>query len=260
MKKYAFLVASAVVCASAPVFADNVQGDNVFGVMPVTSGTEYTLVAVPWCACSTTDNQPIAISNIVKTANLEAGDKAYVVDGTGKFNAWELVAGANSVLYWNSIDTVTLEGLGSHDADVATAARGSAIIIYRQHPKVDDTAKTFYLFGQVGTNSTVSTAIEEGKTALIAPPRYVADGVNILSSDYAEFTPSDGDKIVVRKAQSGASREYTYKASTSKWYYNNPARNFEETEASAITIPCGLGAWYEAKASVTITWKGVPLK
>ena len=256
MKNYAFLVASAVVCASA-AFADNVQGDNVFGVFPVESGTEYTIVAVPWCECSTNNNQAIAVSNIVKTANLEAGDKAFVVDGTGKYNAWQLVD-RGGVLYWDSISTVTLDGIGSIDANIATAARGSAIIIYRKNPKEGSVAKKFYLFGQVGTESTVATTIVAGNTALVAPPYYAADGVDILDNEKVTFIPNDGDKILVRKAASGASREYTHKSS--KWYYKNPANDFEETEATSIIIPCGLGAWYEAKGNVTITWNGVPTK
>lgn len=260
MKKYAFLVASAVVCASASVFAD-VAGENVFGVMAVQSGTEYTLVAVPWCECSAENDQPVAVSNIVKTANLEVNDMAYVVDGTGKFNAWKLQAGSDSVLYWNSVGTVSLEGIGTLDSNVATAARGSAIIIYRQHPKDKGNPKTFYLFGQVGTVNEVAVTVEVGKTALIAPPYYAADGVNILDTNKAVFTPFNGDRIMVRKAASGASREYTYDSSDSKWYYNDPANSFAKTEAASIVIPCGLGAWYKATTSeVTIAWRGVPTK
>ena len=84
MNKYAFLVASAVVCASMSAVADTtVQGGNVFGILAVESKSADTIVAVPWCECSTGENQPIAISNIVKTANLTAGDKLYALDSKG---------------------------------------------------------------------------------------------------------------------------------------------------------------------------------
>ena len=263
MKKTCLFVASAVVCASMSVFADGVQGGNVFGVMAVESGTEYTIVAVPWCECATNDNQAVAVSNIVKTANLEVNDMVYVVDNTGKFNAWKLQSGAGGVLYWNSVPTASLEGLGTLDSSVATAARGSAIILYRQHPKDGDDPKKFYLYGQVGTGTTVVTPITPNGSTLIAPPYYAADGVDILASGVASFTPLNGDKIIVRKTRSGSSREYTYKSSANKWYYEGNYPDYVETQATEIKIPCGAGAWYITTAPTlgrTITWNGVPSK
>ena len=270
MKKYAFLVASAVVCASASVFADNVQGDNVFGVLPVRSGTALTIVAVPWCECSTNNNQSVAVSNIVKTANLTVNDMVYVLDSTGNYSAWKLTEGAEGVRYWDSVTVVTSTIFGDTVPPSAfTVARGSAIILYRQNPTDESgAAKTFYLFGQVGTQSQLETAITpstdgstEAKT-LIAPPYHLASGDTItLDSDTVTMSPENGDKIYVRKLINGASAEYTYDSGSESWKWSPPPTF--TPEVVDVTIPAGAGAWYVTKSDVAnrkIVWKNVPTK
>lgn len=266
MKNYAFLVASAVVCASAAAFADNVQGDNVFGILPVTSGTEYTIVAVPWCECSTNNNQAIAVSNIVKTANLDVNDMVYVLNSTGNYSAWQLKEGEGGVRYWDSVMQVTSTIFGeTENPSTFTVDRGSAIILYRQYPKNNSDPKTFYLFGQVGTTNQLETAITpstdgttEAKT-LIAPPYHLASGDVTLDANTVTMTPETGDKIFVRKLRSGAPAEYTYdgdewKMSVAPSYNPSPA---------TPTIPAGAGAWYVTKSQTSgrkIVWENVPTK
>ena len=271
MKKNAFLVASAVVCASASLFADNVQGDNVFGVLPVLSKAADTIVAVPWCACSAADDQPIAISNIVKTANLTVGDKVYVLSGSGNstvYNTWELVEGAGNVLYWQSVTTATAsEVKPSQSADAATAARGTAIRLHRQNPTNGVDAVAFYLFGQVGTQSEITTTIANGTSqapayTLIAPPG--ADSVNLLLNSQLTNC-SNGDEIVVRGAN-GANKAYFYESSEAKWKtvsrtFPGGVETLETNAVNNITLQAGLGAWYISRgAAPTLEWKNVTIK
>ena len=170
-----------------------------------------------------------------------------------------LFGSAGGDLYWCDVVSVSEWGvLTNRNASLAAAARGSAIILHRHSPtNTDGSAKTFYLFGQVGTNSTVSTTIAAGETALIAPPRYVEGGVDILNSNNAEFTANNGDKILVRRETKGAPREYTFNGTD--WTFCPPP-TYANTTTNSIVIPCGLGAWYKATSGVTITWKGVPTK
>ena len=269
MKKNAFLVASAVVCASASLFADNVQGDNVFGVLPVLSKAEDTIVAVPWCACSAADDQPIAISNIVKTANLTADDMVYVLEGSSSataYKAWEL-KDSGGVLYWVSVENEGSGGSGSSPAaDTATAKRGTAIRLHRQNPTDGEgNAKPFYLFGQVGTLSTITTDIEPGSSespayTLIAPPG--ASDVNLLLNNQLTNC-SNGDEIVVRGAN-GVNKGYFYdggwKYVTRRFDYGQETVTTNAAE-EGITLQAGLGAWYISRGSApTLTWKNVTTK
>lgn len=264
MKKTALLTVSALL-AVAPVFASDVEGSNVFGLLTVLSKATDTIVAVPWCECSTADDQPIAISNIVKTANLTAGDKLAALSTNGVYlNTWTLKSGTGDVLYWDSDKTVVESGVTDTTiaADKTFAARGTAILLHRQSPTEDGNAKPFYLYGQVGTTETVTSTIENAGASettpvytLIAPP---TDGdVNILS---ALSDAVSGDSIVVRNLN-GIARTYTYNGSD--WTYRARPDSATETIALTINISAGTGAWYVSRnssAKPTITWTGVPKK
>lgn len=264
MKKLLIAASVAITCAASAV-AD-VAGANVFGLLTVLSSSADTIVAVPWCECSTADNQPIAISNIVKTANLTEGDTLSALSTNGVYlNTWELTAGTGGVLYWRSLKQVTEEGVGDTiSAAQAKAARGTAIILHRQHPTSAGNPAPFYLYGQVGSGSTVSSVIENTGASnatpvytLIAPPNDV--DVNILSGGVLT-NPVSGDSIVVRNLQ-GIARTYTYNGSA--WKYRATPVSAEESTASEITISAGTGAWYVSRnssAKPTITWTGVPTK
>ena len=267
MNKYAFLVASAVVCASMSVVADDiVQGGNVFGILAVESKSADTIVAIPWCECSASENQSIAISNIVKTANLTKGDTLSAFDeGRNKINTWELAEGEGGVLYWRSVKEVTAEGVGDTiSATQAHAVRGSAIILHRKNPTNGDAANPFYLYGQVGTNETVTTTLasSEGTSpayTLIAPPS-AAEQTDVAA---ALSNAVDGDSIVVRGANLGGNTTYTYKAGdNSGWYYYAQPWDKDPTKAESIFIKRGLGAWYVSRSTTvpTLEWTGVPTK
>ena len=271
MNKYAFLVASAVVCASMSAVADTtVQGGNVFGILAVESKSADTIVAVPWCECSTGENQPIAISNIVKTANLTAGDKLYALDSKGdKINTWALTAGTGGVLYWASLKQVVESGVveNSISAAQAHAARGSAIILHRQNPTNNGAAIPFYLYGQVGTSSTVDTAIVPGSLVapaytLIAPP---VDSSSVAVPGEVLTGMQTGDSIVTRSTLTGVNREYTYNGS--QWEYITRTHSGGKITSvtntvDSISLPCGTGAWYVSRNATapTLTWKNLPHK
>ena len=263
MKKLLIAASVAITCAASAV-AD-VAGANVFGLLTVLSSSADTIVAVPWCDCSTADNQPIAISNIVKTANLTVGDQLAALSTNGVYlNTWTLTSGAGGVLYWKSDKTVVENGVTAETiaADKTYAARGTAILLHRQSPTEGGNPKPFYLYGQVGTSPSVTSTIENaGASAatpvytLIAPP---TDGdVNILS---ALSSPVANDSIVVRNLK-GIARTYTYDGSA--WKYRATPVASGETTAESITIKAGTGAWYVSRnssAKPTITWTSIPVK
>ena len=269
MKKSALLAVSALL-AAAPVFASDVEGSNVFGLLTVLSKATDTIVAVPWCECSTNDNQAIAISNIVKTANLRVDDVVSALDENGdELNTWVLTEGAGGVKYWASTKSVVESGNPGSGitADQARAARGTAILLHRQSPTNSvGEANAFYLYGQVGTTTTETSAIENTGASektpvytLIAPPTDAnADLLDALSY------PVPGDSVITRSL-AGVNKTYTYKesgASGAGWYASaNPT--VAPTKVDSIIISAGTGAWYVSRSSSakpTITWSGVPHK
>lgn len=275
MKKCAFLVASAVVCASASALADNVQGGNVFGVMAVESKSADTIVAVPWCECSTNDNESVSISNIVKTANLTEGDELYSLNSSReKLYKWVLTEGANGVKYWDGIRTVVESGSVEDLPVHAHAARGTAIILHRKNPTNSvGNANAFYLYGQVGRGNVTTTPIAAATASapaytLIAPPS--TNDVNLLQSGVLTGVPS-GDSIVVH-FDNGVNREFTYNGSS--WGYTKRTHNPKAATAAeaytittnntdSIILKCGTGAWYISRSSTsvpTIAWPQVPTK
>ena len=274
MKKNAFLVASALVCASVPAFADGtVDGGNIFGILTVESKSADTIVAVPWCECSTNDNQSVSISNIVKTANLTVGDELYSLNSSReKLYKWVLESegGTN---YWQGYRMVSNSGTVDNaiPSASATAVRGTAIILHRQNPitinGVTTNAVPFYLYGQVGTNSTVNTVIASGSSAapaytLIAPP-IVSSSVAIPGEVMSGM--QSGDSIVTRSTQTGVNREYTYNGS--QWEYITRTHSGGKittvtNKVDSISLACGTGAWYVSRNTTapTLTWKNLPHK
>ena len=271
MKKNAFLIASALVCASVPAFADGtVDGGNIFGILKVESKSADTIVAVPWCECATNDNQSVSISNIVKTANLTVGDELYSLSSSReKLYKWVL-ASEGGIKYWQGYRMVSNSGTVDNaiPSASATAARGTAIILHRQNPTNSvGNANAFYLYGQVGTNSTVNTVIASGSSAapaytLIAPP--IVSSTVAIPGDVMSGMQS-GDSIVTRSTQTGVNREYTYNGS--QWEYITRTHSGGKIttvtkEVNSISLACGTGAWYvsrNAKAP-TLRWNNVPHK
>ena len=251
--------------ASVAVFADEIESSNVIGVLPVTSSAKRTIVSVPWCAMSATDNAAIQVSNIVKTANLTAGDMLYYVQSNGEYTAWRL--SDTEVKYWESVNIASDKSVTvSEDAHDQTIARGNSIILVRQNPGTAESPNTFYIYGQVGTSdATVSTAVVQGSSVspaytLIAAPSAAAWNLNDITWTGA----GENDQISVPLAN-GYVKTLTF--SGGKWGSNEPALD-SETHMTKYTwtqystaIPAGQGVWYVSfGGNPTISWSSVPVK
>ena len=264
MKRVLFSVAilAASVCA-----ADEITSSNVLGILPVTSSAKRTIVAVPWCAMSATDDAAIQVSNVVKTANLTAGDMLHYVNSNGSYLSWRLANGAGDVKYWESVNIATEGDVSvSPSAHNQPVSRGNCIVLIRQDPGTKASPKTFYLYGQVGTSASVETSVAAGTTespayTLIAAPTAAAWSVNGISwSDVGE-----NDMICIM-LENGFQKFLTFR--NAKWGSMEPT--YDEVNKIKIgetwteyttSIPAGLGAWYISQGGdPTITWSGVPVK
>ena len=253
---FAVLMAAAVWAEdAAPTEQPVAECSNTYGIMKIASTSKKTIVAVPWCACSTKDNQPIAVSNIIHTANLTAGDTIHVLNkDTQLFNTWELQEGAGGVLYWQTVNQVGPggEASASPTPDNAGIARGDALVVIRSGTPTEgerDLTQPFYVVGQVGTGD-VERVITQGTSDapcynLVSSP---ADhSVDLLA---ALTNPADGDLIQV-VGTSGSPITYTYYSSSSKWG-RKAGRTADyrvaNTDSTLMTTP-GIGFWYVSKTS-----------
>lgn len=284
MKKHlGFAFAALALAPLSYVQAEAVNSSNVFGLMPVSSLTKRTIVAVPWCECSTNDNENIAISNIVKTANLTVGDTLNALSTNGvTLNTWTLAADADGVKYWQSQKQVVQSGSSSDtiSADQASAARGTAIMLIRQCPfTVEGTttnAVPFYLYGQVATTAATSAVVAGTATTpvynLIAAPATNAQYLAGTSKNVTMTgTPEATDRIFIEQPVNSGKGVNNYAKSLKyvdgKWCYwkmtvkdGAPIAEYAWVEYTDA-IPAGVGVWYVSYGgSPTFTWSGVPTK
>lgn len=264
MKRVLFTVAilAASVCA-----ADEITSSNVLGILPVTSSAKRTIVSVPWCAMSATDNAAIQVSNVVKTANLTAGDMLHYVNNDGSYLSWRLANGTGDVKFWESVIIATDGAVSvSPSAHNQTVARGNCIVLIRQSPTNENgSAKTFYLYGQVGTSATVETIVVKGSSespayTLIAAPTAAAWSVNDIT-----WSGVDANDMICIMLENGFQKFLTFK--DAKWGSLEPVfdevnkiKTGETWTEYKTSIPAGHGVWYVSYGGEpTITWSNVPV-
>lgn len=243
---------------------DIVYSSNVLGLLPVTSSAKRTLIAVPWCAMSETNNLPINVSNIVKTANLSVGDSLHYVSSSGSYHSW-YIAESGGVKYWaaakeageTSTDTAP-------DPALTTIDRGNSLVLIRTNPTTGESATPFYVFGQVPTNGTVTTTIAKGSAttpaySLIASPK--REGWNL--NDDASWSGVGSDDEIYLPGTTGFTQllkwngtKWCYLKDTYKTIGNRKIRTGTELVEYETDIPAGLGLWYLSYGGQpTVTWK-----
>ena len=246
MKTKALFSASLFVAGLAFAGTTQVTDEYVLGAMPLTISGKEVIINIPWVEAGS-GGTTIAVSNIVKTANLAAGDKLLWYNPSGSpsgYRAWELTDGVGGVKYWNAISSVTMSGVSVVAADTPALSRGQALILNRSA----DTATTIYIVGQY-TSSNASATISPGYN-LLAPP--ATSGVTDLKS--LTWTGAvAGDKIIVPP-------NVDYVWDGEKWvqYSYDKTENPQWQVIVPVTMPIsvGTGFWYVhgGSGSFDITW------
>ena len=255
MKRVLFFVAILTVSVCV---ANEITSSNVLGILPVTSSAKRTIVAVPWCAMSATDDTAIQVSNVVKTANLTVGDMLHYVNSDGKYNTWRLAESDAGVKYWESVNEANEQQLSLTPAsDVTTVARGNAIVLIR----TGDLSKPFYLYGQVGTSEMVDTAVAVGSLGspaytLIGAPTAAAWSVNDAGISWGEVGSKD---CLFVPGNNGWNTRLVW--SDSKWCCqqlvigDDGAITGSTLRPYTMPIPAGRGVWYVSYGGApTIRW------
>ena len=239
---------------------EGTQTVNTFGILKVTPEASHhltkTIVAVPWGKLEPYGDDEIAVSNLVKTANLTTGDKLHVYDTTAKlFRSWSLDANGA----WKSLKTYKI-GTNGTEVDVAGAAevytvkRGSGVWLERQ-----DTEKPYFLYGQVETTD-VSTPITAG--TYNKPSHQLVAPTGIVDFDLNDITTGvdANDRIVV--PTDGEPKVYNFVDGAWGYTITNGYKKLGSVLLPKLkrvtddtTIKAGTGFWYISEGgSPTIEW------
>ena len=236
MKKtvlFSVMLAGAATCLAG---SSTVSSANAIGLMEVADASkDYLLVAVPWLDYGT-GNESINVADLIKTANLTAGDKLSVSDGSNydtyvlQNNAWVPTKKAS----------VSATGVVTEDestpASARTVQRGDAIWLKRS------AKNTFYIFGQKPDTATVTVNLADGMNIVASP---AADGLALSS-----FTTGceAGDEIIV-SGNSGEEAHYYFRVPTGGsvacWCKVQKSGIRKSYVAATETIPAGTGFWYK---------------
>lgn len=258
MNRLLALACALSLASSLSAATTTVESGNTLGFLRVDISTNTeALIAIPWLGVATTDTD-IKVTDVVKTANLTAGDQLFYYDTTSKkYQVWQL----NDSKEWVAATSVSDDEATKTAGEVTkTLARGNALLLKR-NTKTEETS--VYLYGQVPTSTTpITTTMAQGSTTgpaytLLAPPSVDDTDLN-TGATWANV--NDGDMIVLSD-----STVLTYRNdsnNTKKWC---KVTGFDETtnkdtiDTAAAKITAGQGAWYVsakgATTAATVTWQ-----
>ena len=239
MKK---LLTVAALASAAAAYAVDIEVGTV-GVTKITSSAENTIVVTSYGELSG-ESSAMAVSNIVKTAGLSAGDKLYVLTSKNAYEGYTLTAGAGGAKYWQKDLNYTVgsdgslsSGTASTSPSIPTLTTGSGFWLKRQ-----DTSKPIVVYGLPPATSNVTVSAKS--TVLVG---------NMTQTDKAPTITgmAKGDKIYYFK---GANTLPTiYSSSGSAW--RNKDGGTKGTNGEPL-IAAGTGFWYVStgNSAVTIAW------
>ena len=229
---------------------EEVPAANQIGILRKAAANKREIVPVPWTKFAA-GAEDIAVSNLVKTAGLSAGDKLYVYDDSAKrYATWEL----QSDKTWKPVKTVKmvngkLEVQTADSPEVATVKRGSGVWLERH-----DITKPIHFVGQheaVGA----TTVVAAGTAALpswnlIASPAISNWNLNAICEGVGVK-----DRIIVPTGKEP--RIYTRDAGNTKWGYITYEANDKgivkpvRKEDDTLIAP-GTGLWYISEGGAPV--------
>ena len=230
--------------------ASTVSSANTFGVLKVVSGTEQTIIGVPWGAVSA-GNSAVNATNLVMASNLADNDMLYYYDSSeGDYKAWVV---NNKV--WESTTSAQLQGGKTVvvNSPSVNAPRGSALILVRQ---TAEKSNPIYLYGQyleaTSLNPTLQTSANSWN--LIAPANTTATPYDLNTDMTWEYVdPTDRIRVA-----SAAGRMITLKyIANTGWVVWDDAASTPGYVTTYSKIQPGQGAWFikgdnSTKTTVTI--------
>ena len=229
------------VCASAvAAFATDTEIPlGTLGVTSVSVTATNTVIVSSYLDLGGSETVPV--SNIVKTTNLEVGDKLYVFKSSNVYEAYTL-AQDGGAKYWDADKLYTVNSDGSLNAGVSAAptiptlsiGSGLWLVRPRENPSV-----TIQVYG--GLPAATNFNVTAGSTVLVGNPTRTAMAPSEIENAV------DGDQILV-PGNSQMPTIYSYgtgMAGTKCWYRRQSGNKVDGLPA----IAAGNGFWYIAKGS-----------
>lgn len=253
MRKSVFF-ASVLVAGFALADSTEVVSEYVVGVRPValSAGQTEIVLNIPWVESGTTSGG-VAVTNLVKTANLDEGDMLLWYNGTS-YEGWTAVD-HDGVLYWEPDTIAEASGVAAATAATTTSLeRGQALVLHR----AGTDATSVYLVGQdagsiTGTRSDIAGTSDPTapKYSLVASPAVSAD---VYLPTY--ISANNGDSVTFVKG--GVMHTYYYSVTNSGWGYDtmeNGKPKFNSASTEEMTLPAGTGFYYKRVGGETfIEW------
>ena len=251
MNRLLALACALSLASSLSAATTTVESGNTLGFLRVEIDTSAeALISIPWLGVATTDTD-IKVTDVVKTANLTAGDQLFYYDTTSKkYQVWQL----NESKEWVAASTVTSDAMQTAGEVTKTLARGNALLLKRT--KTEETS--VYLYGQVATSTdAITTTMAQGTSetpayTLLAPPSVEDTDLN-TGATWANV--NNGDMIVLAN-----SKVLIYR--NSKWGQKtsfDAKTNTETIDQTVAKITAGQGAWYVsakgATTAATVMWQ-----
>ena len=251
-------ILSIALCAAAvSVFGDTtpteVELGGEIGVTAITNSFTNTIVAVSYNDLDPSVASGIAVSNFVKTTNLDTGDQLAIFNGE-TYDTW-VIKENGGVKYWDrnektftvGTDGALTVGEGNAASDI-TQVVGTGIWLIRKNPKDEKgNAKPFYIYGKPASAS--ESEIKAGKWTLIGNPTQseIAIGAGRVAN------ASEGDQIVVPVAPDGNLCYYMFD-STKSWRRTSIGEDGKPVHKEDLKLGAGLGCWIKTKEAARITW------
>ncbi len=250
MNRLLALACALTLASSLSAATTTVESGNTLGLLRVDIGNaSEALIAIPWLGVATTDTD-IKVTDVIKTANLTAGDQLFYYDTTTKkYQVYQL----NDQKEWVAATTVSEDGMETAGDATKTLSRGNALLLKR----TSTTETSVYLYGQVPTSTeAITTTMAKGTSdapafTLLAPPS--VDDIDLnTGATWANVNP--GDMIALAD-----STVLTYRNSNwGKVTGFDEATNTDKIDTAVAKITAGTGAWYVsakgASNAATVTW------
>lgn len=226
-----------IFCASAGAALAVQSTVTTIDVIEVRSDLTNVVIAIPGLDLA---GGNLAISNLVKTMNLDVGDKL-IAFNNDNYECWTLSASKK----WESTsgylqdDSGRRVDLTSSPASDTRMLKGQGIWLSRSNPSA---ARPVYIYG-AHANST-ATSVTGIKPVLVGNPTLAAASPSISGcavNDEVAF-PEFGKKMLTR---------YKYREDTHQWFSGCVYTN------SLPAFDAGTGFWYipASSANVTISWE-----
>ena len=237
-----YRVTTLIVPDCAPAITNVIPSTNIIGVLEVASTLKNTMTAVPWKALASAPEaaQPVAVQNLVDTAQLGDGDKINVLNGDGVYQQWTLgsdgwKAAAATVLRVNGVDTAVV----TPKACDCTLERGGTVWVSRENA-----TRPYFLIGQY-TGESVTLTIEGSKDGSTPACVMVSNpSIEPLAVNDIEWNgkPTDVDRIWIPTEKTAP---LTLRWRNGEWgqYVADP-KTRRSVWKSDYTIAPGTGFWY----------------